>query len=236
VGPGPINLVFSSSVSEAFSSLRVIEGAVEAGGMWFSRHGAAEYDSALSTGGVDKERLSRNVDTFAELLAREAPQESLAFLLRRETPSSFRHGFGRAFALGVRRSVDLLLQEGSPEGARGLSGCGFGFTPSGDDFLVGHLLALHLLERSGGGDRSRARARILQAARRGEPFADTPLRLAGEGRVSPVERLLISSLVRAGKEDVRRSARQLIAIGSTSGADMGTGLFLTLRSGGAKWS
>jgi len=236
VGPGPLHLVVSRFDPTRFSRLRVTEECVELDGIRFPACCADRYDSSFPGRMGVSDRFPRNRDLLGELLVREAPDESLAFLLREEVPSFFRTGFRAEVALHVRHCVDLLFSKGSLQGARGMSGCGFGFTPSGDDFLVGLLLGTHLLERVERADLSTVRAKILAAALRGDPAADTRLRLAGGGRLFPVQRRLVHALLDAGEEEMRSRTRDLLLLGSTSGADMGTGLFLTLCGGAARWS
>jgi hypothetical protein len=118
---------------------------------------------------------------------------------------------------------DLLLGIGM------LRGCGVGLTPSGDDFIAGLLIGLHLLQDLHGCDFQTIIKTVSKAAAGENVFSNTFLELAGKGLLFGRMNDLVSALTQDGEEAVRSSAERLFAVGGTSGADLGTGFFMTVR-------
>jgi len=67
----------------------------------------------------------------------------------------------------------------------------------------------------------------------GNTLTDMFLYLAEEGRVFESMKLLIAALAKGTATDIRSTTDRLLAIGATSGADLGVGFYLTLREGAA---
>jgi hypothetical protein len=72
---------------------------------------------------------------------------------------------------------------------------------------------------------------VFRAARGDNPFSNTFLDLARRGLLFGPMKDLLLALVSGSAGSVRGTARKLFAIGETSGADLATGLFLTVASG-----
>ncbi len=210
------------------------------------------YSSTLGPAVCDSPRFHSNLRTFGACLVELAPEKSLAFLLDPGRIIEFRSGFERGVAEHIEHCVRDILFGDTLRGVSRLKGCGFGLTPSGDDFITGLLIASHLMEpgrRGAAGEYSgyaaagsndiaahRAsaaalRARIFESARTSNTLSDTFLRLAAYGRVTRGMQKLAASLSSGTSHDVTRCARDLVSIGATSGVDTGVGLYLTLRSG-----
>lgn len=117
--------------------------------------------------------------------------------------------------------------------ARDLAGLGLGLTPSGDDFLAGMLAALRFCGRSGGRPvpREALERTAATAASRTSAFSGFLLRGAAAGLVAePVCRWLCA--VCAGKIRLATLAtRQVLTLGSTSGADTLAGLIAGVGAG-----
>jgi hypothetical protein len=116
------------------------------------------------------------------------------------------------------------------DGVRGLRGCGLGLTPSGDDFLAGLLISLHLLQKLHGKSFQNIADAVFQTAKSDNLFSSTFLDLARRGLIFGRMKELISSLLTESSEAVRKAAEQLLAIGASSGADLGTGFLLTTKT------
>jgi hypothetical protein len=116
------------------------------------------------------------------------------------------------------------------QGIRQLKGCGLGLTPAGDDFIAGFLIGLHLLQKLRGTDAQPTADAIFRAARGKNIFSNTFLDLARQGLLLGYLKDLLVALVSGSEASVRRSSRKLFTVGETSGADLATGLFMTLQS------
>lgn len=227
VGAGPLNVVVDALPGEASrlevtaAGLRLDGGLLPAGPRFDSR-----WRPGPPAAGIP-ERLAR---LRTRLLA-AASEQSTAFLLD-PAPAEAR-GFQGAYRSQMARGAAALFGQDPAEGARQLRGRGPGLTPGGDDLLAGHLFGLraraHLGERGLAG-----RVRAVHRASVGtNPFSNTFLALARLGR--PFDRLkgLLDTLVQGGNVD--RATDGLLAVGASSGADLATGLHLTLSKGDITW-
>ncbi len=170
---------------------------------------------------------------IARVLEQALPP-SLACLLRTELagpnpgakPAASRDAGGSAFerALAERARAGARLLAGADflGCARLLRGCGYGLTPSGDDFNTGLLAALWLLEQPDLG--------AVHAAARGQNvLSNAFLDQAIAGRLNAAPRAFVQAVVH-GEQDAREASDRLLAVGATSGADFAAGFLLTWRS------
>ena len=188
------------------------------------------YDSTLALPAIDLTRFQHNLSAFGELLREAAPPKSLAFLLDSKRRRNFRTGFNEAFAEQITRGTRHIFQGRLLQGVRQLKGCGLGLTPAGDDFIAGLLIGLHLLQMLRGRDLQPTVDAVFRAARGKNIFSNTFLDLARRGLHFGHMKDLLLALTSGSKASVRRAGRKLLSVGETSGADLATGLFLTLQS------
>jgi hypothetical protein len=111
-----------------------------------------------------------------------------------------------------------------------LLGLGPGLTPSSDDMLSGLMLQCSLYSRNRGylRDATRLVCRAVEAGSGGRTtrLSEEFLRQAAQGRANePVMRLCEASLT-AGREEVSRETKRILAIGETSGTDIALGVVL----------
>jgi hypothetical protein len=178
----------------------------------------------------EADRFQQNFAALGESLKEAAPPKSLAFLLDGKRRKSFRVGFERAFAEQITHGVHQVFHGRLLQGIRRLKGCGFGLTPAGDDFIAGFLIGLHFAQKLRGGKVQRTADVVLRAARGKNIFSNTFLDLARRGLLFGHMKHLLLALVSGNKTSVRMATRKLFRIGETSGADLATGLFMTLQS------
>jgi hypothetical protein len=144
-----------------------------------------------------------------------APEESS------EPEPSLSASFVRAARPHAQRLIAALSQRDDPAmraAARGLAGLGGGLTPSGDDYLVGAMHAIWSLQ-----PQSIAVPLCLQLSRaavpRTTPLSAEWLHAAARGEAGGHWHELLQSL-RVGDEGaLERSARGLMQVGHSSGAD-----------------
>lgn len=151
-----------------------------------------------------------------------------------------------AFSAAARSRVATLLERlcralASGDGpvvsdaAARLIGLGPGATPSGDDALMGVLLASLLMKRAEGersADRLGAVVRdvVRAGAGRTTSAGRSYLMLACEGRFGSALRDLAGALCAGDADATRRHARRCLSVGHTSGADGLLGLTGALRA------
>ena len=122
------------------------------------------YQSTIVLKPTILHRFQRNLRTFGESLQGSAPPKSLAFLLDDTRLANFQTKSERAFAAHMAHSVHQVFHGHLLQGIRSLKGCGPGLTPSGDDFIAGLLVGLHVLgQLESAPDRSGVQSRTLRA-------------------------------------------------------------------------
>ena len=115
-----------------------------------------------------------------------------------------------------------------PAPALALLGSGPGLTPAGDDVVSGALAALALLDRL---PRAAAAALASAARSRTTSLSATLLVAATRGQVVPQAARTLRALARGEDADaVSAAARELFAVGSTSGHDLALGLAAALTA------
>ncbi len=70
---------------------------------------------------------------------------------------------------------------------------------------------------------------VYEAAKGENVLSGTFLRLAKEGLLFETMKQLVEALFRGGEREVRQCTGELLAVGATSGADLATGFFMTVR-------
>ncbi|MDO4572198.1 MAG: DUF2877 domain-containing protein, partial [Clostridia bacterium] len=133
------------------------------------------------------------------------------------------------------RTVAAGDAERAAAAAARIAGCGPGLTPSSDDLLCGYMAALHALTAAEpGGDGEAARLRLTRrmaesAAGKTNRISGTFLLESGDGYASDdVLRLLEALFSGAGTAALEAAAARVGGFGSTSGADMLTGMALAI--------
>lgn len=251
VGAGPLNIVVRDLPRQG-SALRVGRYSVSNAHHRWAFTSEQTYRSPLSYSLKEARPafFRKNLRVMERILAGEAHPKSLAFLLDPQRTTGFSTTLEQSFVRRVQEGVAKMFRgmargirsddPGSPPravaatvvaGVRLLSGCGFGLTPSGDDFIAGHLIGLNLLQASGLRD---CRARIgwvYHAARSSNLLTRTFLRLAREGRVTGKQKDLVETLLDGDEERVGSRVRDLLGTGATSGADLATGFVVTVQRG-----
>ena len=219
IGAGPLNIVLHGfNTGETQAPLEISRGRVTFEGREFRFTAEHRYCSALDC--RSGPRFGANLSLFGELLKTISHPQSLAFLIDDRRAGNFRTDFEREFANQVRHSVNHIFLGNRIRGVQTLAGCGIGLTPSGDDFIAGHLIGLHW--------RGENAEEVFEAARSNNIFSNTFLDLARQGRLFGRMKNLLVALTHGSKAAVEETARSLFAVGGTSGADLGTGFYMTV--------
>ncbi len=111
--------------------------------------------------------------------------------------------------------------------SRKLAGLGSGLTPSGDDYLLGSIFAMWILDKVG--LRKIIELIISEAAPRTTALSAAWLRAAKDGEAGIVWHWLFNSIANENEVDVIRYSRQIADTGHTSGADALAGFITTLQ-------
>jgi hypothetical protein len=243
IGPGPLNIVIrglSSQERRIFSPvLRVSSNAVAFANRRFSFNADNYYHSDFRPRGWGRKRFGRNLAFFGKLLVETAPTRSLVFLLDGTRIGSFRPGFERAFVNRISQGAHQVFHDDLLGGIDILKGCGLGLTPSGDDFIAGLLTGVNLLQTLHHRNFRNIIDAVLKTSVGDNIFSNAFLALAGQGLLFGRIKDLIESLIHKGESSIRASTGKLLALGASSGADLGTGFFMTVfrdREMMAQWA
>jgi hypothetical protein len=232
IGHGPLNIVVcdldAGPACSRVAPLEVGAHVVVFGNRQFQFTDNHSYRSTVALDSCNPRLFRHNLSVFGEQLKTTSPAKSLAFLLDEKRTQNFRSGFERAFVDQIRRDVHQIMNGNLLNGVRGLKGCGFGLTPSGDDFIAGLLIGLNLLQQLRGQDYQEIADDVFRTAKAGNIFSNSFLDLARRGLLFGRMKDLVLALMHESEEMVRQSAARLMAIGESSGADLGTGFLLTV--------
>jgi hypothetical protein len=168
-----------------------------------------------------------------EVLAQFAPPESLAGLVIPlpktksqvdEKIRDFASEPANQLITGLRAdNLNLCVQ-----GAKGLAGLGVGYTPDGDDWILGSLLAVWLSKPPQ--EAKRFSTAIAEAA---IPLTTTIsgawIRAASRGECSEPWHDFINCLSVGNEDKIREASKQLVTLGHTSGASGVAGFLAVLK-------
>ncbi len=201
------------------------------GGVEIELAGAVVWDAALPRWPrIDAVALSGYTAGLGRLLASEAPEGGLARTVTgAHAPGGADEILDRTAApaladlAGGLRRRDAHL---AASAAQMLAGLGPGLTPSGDDILLGCLLALAVLPAEG---TDRIRDAIVSATRdHTTRISQAYLHAAAQGEAGEPWHGLIAGLAAGGTSRVTDAARRVMAFGETSGSDMLAGFLLSV--------
>lgn len=227
VAAGPVNIIIEGLEPDSVRTLEVRGDSVLINGIPFAFSAGQIYDSSMNF--CSGRKIPRqNILHLGNLLREHAPEKSMVFLLDPGRKKEFRPGFEAAVCSQLQQGADLCFRGAVEEGVTKLHGCGFGLTPSGDDFIAGMMTALCALGEEG----SRGlRDRIFRHAQGGDVLVSSFLGLAHDGRVNELMRSLLESLLNKEQDAITNAAVRCFAVGATSGADLCTGLLAVLERG-----
>ncbi len=220
---------------ESWATLGLVPGAgawlsdrriVLDGGLVIKLDSARQWRGALPPYPHDETALRANLAVAREYVERHGSGIAL-----RPTPATRLTGIERAstdafhrHARGLCRAIESNAQAMALEHVRGLVGLGPGLTPSGDDFLVGLLAALHIPGSPRRGWRRIGRQASACAARQTHVISATALRHAAEGRARAKLITLCEALMRSGARATLPAVAEVIGIGSSSGTEIALGV------------
>jgi hypothetical protein len=229
VGPGPTNIVVRHLRAFQHASLCILGDCLMIANRTYAFDKIASYDSTFYPDPIPLERLADRLKRFETILLQTAPPKSLAVLLESERQQQFTPGFEQAYLARVRAGIDKILIGDVEQGIGMIRGLGFGLTPSGDDFIVGFLLGLIVIERIDGCDLNALRQRMYDIAVGQNPISNTFLYCAKEGWLFDRWKRVLTTLL--SDEDVALDdmVRNLMSVGETSGADTAVGFVVSMK-------
>ncbi len=229
ISPGPFHIIIHPFESDALIENDVLEITLEEciiGQIRMLIDAEKLYDSRLQTGPIDLKLLESNLSGFKEALIIQAPDNSLAFLLNARREALTRWNFEKNVLMQICSGVDLLFEGKTSAAIQKMNGVGFGLTPSGDDFLIGFLWGLYLIERIYGEDYQKLRDDIYHRSSQTNRIARQLLYAAWKGMFQESVKLFFFSLLHGDIHKDKTVLQGFLSVGHTSGSDMGTGFLM----------
>ena len=230
IGGGPLSIVISGVNFDEVHALEVKQESVVLNRINLDFQEGLYYRSDIDFEQWDFNTFHKNLIIFEELLIQIAHPMSLAFLLDESRIENFRSGFERGFVDQITNGVKKINNGDIINGIKMLKGCGFGLTPSGDDFIAGLLIGLNLIHKLTGRESGDLIRNIYEVSKGENVFSNTFLRLARDGLLFERMKKLLSAILYKGENEILRCIEMIFSIGESSGADLCTGFFLTVQS------
>ena len=126
----------------------------------------------------------------------------------------------------------VIFEESLLDGIKILKGLGFGLTPSGDDFLIGIMIGIHLKTRSTRQtdlSRDKILKLILENSLGENALSNWFLKTAFRGLVSSKMKTFILALSQGSISDIREAFNIQARIGHSSGLDQLAGLYEVIK-------
>jgi hypothetical protein len=232
IGAGPNNIVvdspdltFLTSGADCECHLHVIDF-----------NSAAPFDSSLSLDRHDSSEFLSNLHFLEQIVIDEASPLSCAFMLDERRAGFFRTSFETGTRDYLRQAYTGFLS-GSLEEVGRLKGAGFGLTPQGDDLISGSLIAIYAFGLMNQLPTEALRHEIYNRARTANEISNAFLLYASQGRVYEKFKDVLQALAR-DRARIGAAASRFLAVGETSGADVLTGLIISMKTfskGGLPW-
>jgi len=229
ISNGPVNIVVSDITAFSCEKIRLNKDELICGLNNYDLQKSLCYNSGIEEGKINQIFFLKNINKLLPLLAGHAAPLSMAFVFDNPRKNNFRTSFEKNFLNKVNSAVEKIKNGEIIKGVEILRGCGFGLTPSGDDFIAGMLNALYILQIiSGKQNLAELRNNISLAAQTENIISKNAISFAGKGRFNEVFKNLIYSLSENDDDLLKYNTLRLLQTGETSGADMLTGFLFTI--------
>ncbi len=238
IGKGPLKIIVRGLDFQNIHSLSVYNNVLMINNFVLVVHNNLKYCSKLSLQKGDKAVFSKKLELLHTTLLELCNEKSLCFLLDEKRVSNFISSFEKEFVKRMKLGLNLILKgtmNSLSEGIMQLKGCGFGLTPSGDDFIAGLLSGLYLKQEIFGKDFSETRKIIYETSLGENLISNSYLTLAQKGLFTENFKNFIHALVHEGKEKLNIYIRRMLNIGETSGADTLVGFCFAFEKAGELW-
>jgi hypothetical protein len=229
IGAGPLNVVITGGNPGAIKSLIINNHSMVIDGETVSYDESCLYNSGIGQLPNSNLNIQESLAVLEKSLLDGAHSMSLAFLVDASRDSFFDDRFGQEFVKRIRSGVQKMCVGNLAEGAPEIRGCGFGLTPSGDDFLAGVMIALTFSQKINRQSSAEQIETIFKAVGVGDRLSDSFLLLARDGRVDESMKRLISALVAGDSIQICKDMKSVLNHGASSGADFITGFLIALR-------
>jgi hypothetical protein len=223
------NAIFvSRETLKQASSLELTATAIRINGTLYDRNQMKTYNSKIDYKLLDGIVFEEKLQQVPLLYANLFPDLSLFFIIDKTREHHFTQGFTKQFMQNIKKACARVSSGEVVQGLAMIKGTGFGLTPSGDDFIAGFLLGTYYLEFRSKIDLSGLRENVFTSSMSRNLLVNTFLSNAYSGNCfNPLKKVLLL-LGEGVDEEIAKAIGTLVAVGSTSGADLFTGYLYTV--------
>ena len=228
IGNGPVNIVVSEIVQLSDEKIIISKNKISGDAISIDFSNALLYNSSLNASDIKKFDINYIIQNLSPLLIKYASELSLTVLLDDSRRINFSSSFEKEFLRKMISGAEKINDAHFIEAVKTFAGCGFGLTPSGDDFITGMLNALFLLQEiSGNKNLDSLRENIFKASETENIISLNAMKMALNGRFHEKMKKTICSLSEKDENKIHTNCLRLLTMGETSGADMLTGFLYT---------
>jgi len=238
IGKGPFNIILHYLDFREIHSLIVLQNVIIINKIPFQLHEDLKYHSKITFQNAKVDKLYENLNFVESFLANQSPDKSLSFLFNEKRETYFATTFERAFLQRIKQGIEYMQKgtlENLKKGIAWIKGCGFGLTPSGDDFLAGLLSGLYVKHEIKGNDLSEVRKLIYTYAQGENLISNSFLTSAYKGLFNEGFKNFIMSLFQKNHEQLISHVESFLDVGATSGADTLVGFMFAWKKAGELW-
>jgi len=251
IGGGPNVIVIEpKSVLQQIKKLEITTSTIRLANRVFDKQDITCYNSSIAAlfaprckTSITRVRLKNNLEFLKTYIMERANENSLTFLLNTNQATSLSQANEDAifsiFSEKMLTGIDLIctVQNDLQDyltGIKLVKGLGFGLTPSGDDLIMGILVALNILERLPIANMKlptniKTRTMTVVENTPSNLISEMFLRFAYQGKLFARMQKVITTLLYKSKKPLKSAIDTVLAIGATSGADSLTGLYITMK-------
>jgi len=230
IGAGPVNIVFEGVNLDGIHALKIEHQSILLGKIKIDFQNIFYYHSSIDFEHWDIKTFKKNLTFFKTLLIKTSPQKSLAFLLDEGRINDFHSEFEKMFVKQISNGVSEIFNGDMLSGVKKIKGCGFGLTPSGDDFIAGMLIGFNFIQKMLRKNFYNLINSIYEISKGENIFSNTFMNLAKDGMVFEKMKRLLTDISYRGEKEICQSTERLFSVGASSGADMATGFYMTIQS------
>jgi hypothetical protein len=227
IGGGPNNIVVNGFNFLNLREAQIINDELILNDTKIFLSKASKYDPTIKLDASKKTAFLSGLQIFERVLIKHAHSLSSVFLLDNRRKSFFITPFEKNLRNQLDAGVTEILN-GKLSSVEKIKGVGLGFTPQGDDLISGMLLALYVYQLLSSYSTNHIREEIYRLARSKNIISDAFLHFAAQGEFFERFKNLIYAFFQ-DKEVIINATMQLLAVGETSGADIGTGFILASK-------
>ena len=195
----------------------------------YALQNSTQYNSDIEEINFNENIILKNIKKLQSILVKHASPLSLAFVFDKSRENNFISSFEKNFLQKVKSAINKFDEGKIIEGIKLIRRCGFGLTPSGDDFIAGMLNALFLIEKiSKQHNFATLRNEIYLTSKTENIISQNAIYFASKGRFNEVFKNLLFSLNDENDELLQQSAIKFLQSGESSGADTLSGFLFTV--------